>query len=335
MKKRRASNDPVSVLESRWPGKRPKKIENAFIRLKDIFKKRTQVLNSQSRATNSVPRHTVSGPSFNILDVARRTCMKHDFLFLSRQLTYHIAATADLPQALGNEAQIEAVVSELVGHIARRAPHGGRIQIGIKETMWRQCPGIEISFRGVDYHIADLNRSTFLKQVLEGGVSDFSPILACREAITKAGGRFIADLPEPQCPIFRIILPTVEVSAVAMGENNLYKYDIAIKNIASVRKRFGIKKSSSLVSQVEEFVRSLVRHPIDIVMAVHDKGTVTAIYETQKGAAESVASRISARLGLEKFQIGKKVVDLDFRYHLSALPSAPIRCAEATKPMHR
>jgi hypothetical protein len=175
-----------------------------------------------------------------------------------------------------------------------------------------------------------------LKQLFEQEGGAFaSPILACREALVKEGGQLFVEVPEPTQTVFRILMPTIEATNAAIGDHKIFKYDIAIKNIANVRKRFGIKKSESLVSQIEGFVRSLVRHPIDIVTAAHDKGTITAIYEIEKGAAQSVASRISARLGSEKFQIGKKAVDLNFSYNLSALPSVPFRHLAEARQMNR
>jgi hypothetical protein len=129
-----------------------------------------------------------------------------------------------------------------------------------------------------------------------------------------------ADLPKPKQAIFRMILPTSEGAREQDTKpKQLFKYDISISNYANLRKRFGIKKSQVLVGQIEMYVRALVRHPLDIVTAVREKGTITTIYETPKGAAQSVAGRISQRLGSEEFRIGKKIVALSFKYNLSPL----------------
>ncbi len=315
MKKRHSKDDLIAFLESQWPGKCSKEIKQAFADLKKIAAENPQV-----RSTRQV------GKSFNILHAVRRICSAHDFFFLSRQITYHISASADVKEVLGNENQIEAVLSELVTHIARRAPHGGKIGIEIRETVQRQAPAIEVLFKSVDEKIGEMSRGAYLEGLFGGrGESGSSTIIACKEAISKEGGQLTADLPEPKKTVFRISLKTAASAPAPIGDQEIFKYDIAIKNIATVRKRFGIRKSQSLVAQVENFVRSLVRHPIDIVTAMHDKGIITAIYETQKGAAQSVAGRISSRLGTEKFQIGKMEVDLDFKYQLSALPSIPLK----------
>lgn len=311
-KKKMWLNDPIAFLESQWPGKPSREIKEAFAALKGILKKEAPKGRERAEA-GAPPKH------FNILDVVRRTCATHDFLFLSRQLTYHIAAAAETRRSSGRESQIEAIISELIGHIARRAPRGSQIDIEIKETTLKQNPAVELLFRAADEKTEGLDKTAFLKQLSE------SPIIACKEALLKEGGQFSADLPEPRRPVFKVVLKTIEAERLAAGDHEVFKYDIAIKNITSVRKRFGIKKSQSLVHQIEEFVRLLVRHPIDIVTSMYDRGIITAIYETQKGAAQSVAGRISSRLGAEKFKIGKMQVDLDFGYRLSALPAIPLK----------
>lgn len=312
-KKKRYMSDPLKFLESCWPGKPSKEVREAFARLKKCVKVEE-------------PKEV---KAFRVLDIVRRSCATHDFLFLSRQLTYHIAAHADLNDVKGNGAQIEAVLSEIIGHIVRRVPRGGRIDIEVKEACLRREPAVEVVFRFVDEKLGDTTRAAYIDGLF--GAKSASPVLACKEAILKEGGQLTVDLPEPKRPLFRIALRTVASVQVPTADHVIFKYDISIRNMASVRKRFGIKKSESLVAQIEEFVRSLVRHPVDIVTAARDKGVITAIYETQKGAANSVASRISARLGSEKFLIGKLTVDLNFHYHLSALPSVPLRSGENTE----
>ena len=338
MKKSQSPEELIAFLETRWPGRRSKEIRQAFMKLKGVLKQASQQTprSSGMLMSRSKPHAEPHRKSFNMLDVVRRICARHDFLFLSRQLTYHIAAPADLPEALGNEGEVSAIVSELIGYIARRAPRGGRIDIEIKEGRKQQRPAVEIVFKSMDLEIANLNRATYLKQLFEQEGEVFaSPIFACKEALVKEGGQLFVEVPEPTQTVFRILLPTIQATSIVAGDHKIFKYDIAIKNIANVRKRFGIRKSESLVSQIEEFVRSLVRHPIDIVTAVHDKGTITTIYEIEKGAAQSIASRISARLGSEQFQIGKKAVDLNFSYNLSALPSAPLQHHVEAKQMNR
>jgi len=139
-------------------------------------------------------------------------------------------------------------------------------------------------------------------------------------------------MPKPHRPIYNIVLPASEAAASRPAEESqTFKYNISIANYANVRKRFGIKKSASLLVQIEHYVKSLVRYPIDMVMSVSDKGIITTIYETQKGAAESVASRISQRLGKEDFRIGKRPVELAFKYELSKLTSEKLADAESYK----
>lgn len=311
MKKMQTKDGLIAFLESRWPGRPSKEIKEAFSELKKMLRE--------------PPKLSKGGEakSFNMLDIVRRTCATHDFYFLSRQITYHISATADMPLVLGNAGQVEAVISEIIGFIARRAPHNGRIDIEVKQAIQRSRPIVEVLFKAIDEKIGDIERAEYIKRLFGEG-----PILACKEAVAKGGGQLVADLLEPRRPVIRLAFPTIAATPILTSEHEIFRYDISIKNISNVRKRFGIKKSHSLVAQIEGFVRSLVRHPIDIVTATHDKGTITAIYETQKGSAQSVASRISSRLGSEKFMIGKLVVELNFHYRLSALPSVPLRHEE-------
>lgn len=316
MNRKKTTKELVIFLESNWPGKCPKDVRAAFTELKKTFNEGLPARVSASSDKEPSRR------TFNLLDVVRRTCAAHDFLFLSRQLTYHVSANAELKPVAANEGHVEAVFSELIGHIVKRAPHGSRMDIALSETTLRHGPAIEAVFRSVDERTAEQSRAEFIDNVF--GAKTGSSILACKEAIAKEGGVFTADLPEPKKPLFRVALRTIAATNLAAGDNQVFKYEITIRNISNVRKRFGIKKSESLVTQIESFVRSLVRHPIDIVTAMHDKGVVTAIYETQKGAAQSVAGRISARLGSEKFRIGKMEVQLDLKYELTSLPSIPL-----------
>jgi len=234
-----------------------------------------------------------------------------------------VSAASDMSSVFADPEKIQSVVTELLRRIVKRMPHGSMVNISLNEVSMRNGRGIEISLSGVDESESGKNLTTFLQELFGEGIGgSSSSLFACRESIISQGGQLSVDLPKPQQPVFKVVLPTVGTSSLAISEQRTFKYDISITNIANLRKRFGIKKSCVFVSQIENYVRALVRHPIDIVMSVPARGVITAIYDTSEGTANSVASRISKRLGTEEFRIGKKIVDVKFKYHLTSLPHA-------------
>lgn len=319
-------DDPLAFLEKKWPGRRSQEVKKVFSLLKKKLAK--QAIPSPKSAKKEKPTPApclAKGEPFNILDLIRQTCSALDLLFLSRQIIYHISASSNLSYVFADSDQTQSVLSELLRHIVKRSPHGGRIDISLNEVTTRNGKGVEIALKGVDEKSAGLTRTTLIKHFFgEEPSGKHSSIFSCREAVVKQGGQLTLDLPQPKHVVFCVTLPTVIAPQVTTSEQQTFKYDITIKNIANVRKRFGIKKSHVLVTQVENYVRSLIRHPIDIVMSAPDKGVITTIYETPRGSAQSVASRISHRLGSEEFRVGKKPVELNFGYHLSLLPPSQL-----------
>lgn len=263
---------------------------------------------------------------FDPLDSIRRVLTDLDMFFLSRQLTYHVAASADLPRVWADPEQVRMAFSTLLEHMARRASRGGRIDIEIKQFLLRSGKGIEINFAGNDRHLKKTDPEQFFADLFSGKVDEISGVALadCRHMVMRQHGQLWADLQRPERPAYHLALPAIEMAAwTPKSAAQTFKYDISISNYPSVRKRFGIKKSASLVTQIEHYVRSLVRYPIDMVMSISEKGTITAIYETHEGAERSVASRISERLGKEEFRIGKRPVELNFKYSLTPLPHLP------------
>jgi hypothetical protein len=256
-----------------------------------------------------------------MMDMLRRTFSAHDLLFLRKQITYHIAASAGMPNVFADGDRIQAATASLLEYMAMHASRGSRIDVKLQEIPLRSGAGIEISFYGNDPSLRTTDKTNFVHRMYESDAEDGHVLINCRELVSSQGGQMWADLPNPRQPVYRMVLPTYEGAREHDKPTKMFKYDISIINYANVRKRFGIKKSLMLVGQIEMYVRALVRHPIDIVTAVREKGIITTIYESPKGAAQSVASRISQRLGSEEFRIGKKAVDLSFRYQLSQLPS--------------
>lgn len=325
MKKTTKKDDPLAFLEKEWPGRPTKKVKSAFSELKKLLKREFGETAATGKTKIVSAGSYAKGKPLDILDLIRRTCAAMDLLFLSRQITYHIAASSGLSYVFADADQVQSVLSELLRHVVKRAPHGGRIDISLEETVTRRGKSVEITLGSIDGHISGMTRAGLMRQFFgeqeDGG---HSSIFTCREVMVKQGGHLSADMPEPKKVVFKMALPVVLAPEISAGEQQTFKYDIIIQNIASLRKRFGIKKSYGLISQVENYVRSLVRHPVDVVMAVPDKGVITAIYETHKGAAQSVASRISHRLGSEEFRIGKNVIEISFKYNLSLLPPSQV-----------
>lgn len=315
----------IKMLEKAWPGENKKNVSAIFNKIKETLKKEV-THKPAAQETKQVLRKTNVKPppiSFALLDLFRRTFSAHDLLFLRKQITYHIAASAELVNVFADLDRIQLATSNLIEYMANHAPRGSRINVQLKEIQMRSGTGVEAIFSGTDNSLHSIDKASFLQRMYQSETEDGAILVNCRELVSSQGGQMWADLPKPKNQIFHVVLPShAGFTKNDSKANQMFKYDISISNYANIRKRFGIKKSLSLVGQIEMYVRALVRHPIDIVTAVREKGTVTTIYESPKGSAQSVASRISQRLGTEEFRIGKKPVDLAFRYELSQLPSS-------------
>jgi hypothetical protein len=310
----------VRIVERAWPESKSDDVVRLFEALHDA-------LSLQPADPDQVkPSHERGVQQLDLLDMLRRTFTAHDLLFLRRRITYHIASSSTLPPVRVDHDRVQAAMISLLEYLATHAPRGSRINVQLDEIKLRSGPGVQVSFAGWDDSLKDVDKMTFMNRMYEAHTPTGAALVSCREIVSSQGGQMWADLPEPLRPVYYMVLPSSEIAAHAQAApQKMFKYDISISNYANIRKRFGIKKSLMLVGQIEMYVRALVRHPIDIVLAVREKGVITTIYESPSGSAPSVASRISQRLGTEEFHIGKRVVDLNFRYKLSQLPASSMQ----------
>lgn len=322
---------------SRKGGKAPKRAKSSGKTSRaDTHRKKTakpvratarkpQAKKASTRPSEAWPPPEDPSAHFEALELLRKVLVAQDMLFLSRQISYHVAAASELPHAWGDQQRIRQVLSRLIEHIVRRAPRRSNVAMALAPHSFRSEPGVEISMTGNDAHCEGLDVNAFMATLFSTEADQHSGIaLSClREEILTLRGRLWIDMPKPGVPIYHLLLPTTKDAHHAReSAHHTFRYDIRIVNYANIRKRFGIRKSHSLVAQIEHYVRSLVRYPIDMVMSSTDKGTITTIYETQGGAASSVATRISQRLARETFHIGRKPVEVVFSYKLSTPESA-------------
>ncbi len=324
----------LDFLEQSWPEELSPEIERAFFTLKNALAAEPVEIAPLASEPAWPPPEEGEAP-FPVMELIRRVLSMHDLLFLSRQVTYHIAASAELPAVWAEPQQVGSALSKLVEHMVRRAVRGSQIRIEIGPLAMHSGPGVEIICSGIDRGLDEAMGRSLITTLFEGAAegSEAWALAEARRVILSQQGQLWADIPKPHHPIYHIVLPaSPQAAAPHPAAHRTYKYDIAISNYANVRKRFGIRKSISLVEQIEHYIRALVRYPMDMVMAIGEKGIITTIYETQQGTAESVASRISQRLGREEFRIGKRPVELTFRYNLSLLhPRSPDDRSEREK----
>jgi hypothetical protein len=323
----------LDFLEKSWPHELSSDVEAAFEKLRSALSveraEPVDIKGAIKTKTDAMwPSLMPAATKFDSLDLVRRIMMSQDMLFLSRQITYHISASTDVPQIWGDRDRLNQVFSRIIEHIVKRADRGSRIDIAITPFSLRGSPGIKIGFQTSDHDVTPSPERTIAEEMFSGkpDVKTGVSLYECRQSFIEHRGQMWIDVPKEYQLIYNVLLPASEDAArLAAADQQTYKYDISIINYANVRKRFGIRKSAHLVTQIEHYIRSLVRYPIDMVMSVGDKGLITTIYETQKGAAASVASRISQRLGKEEFRIGKRPVDLSFKYKLSKLNPEELR----------
>lgn len=318
----------INLIEKEWPGTVPPKLKDALKALREalgnIAEKRSPAAKeTRAEAVKTAGLAATLGRQyFDILALIRKVLISHDLFFLSRQVTYHISVDAELPDVFADPDQVQFLFSQMVEHLIKRSARSSRLSVVLKKYMLRGGPGIEITFSTSDRYLTEKDQQEFLSGLFQGGEDKISGVslTSCRTLALRESGQLWVDVPKTSNPVYHLALPSTEqATALSDTGQQTFKYDILISNYSTVRKRFGIRKSVSLLSQIEHYIRSLVRYPIDMVMSLGDKGMITTIYETPRGTAQSVASRISERLGSEKFCIGKKMVDISFSYRLSPL----------------
>lgn len=262
---------------------------------------------------------------FDIMNLIQQVCATHDILFLQKQLHYHISASADLPKVYANPEQILLVLSNLISNAVKYAPRGSDIELNIKEVSLRQGAGVEIIIINSSEEFTERDRYHIFEKFYKdksaeaGRVSGLG-LSICREIIQKSHGQLWVDIPTKGKVAFAFVLPCAEIKGGEKGAvHQTFKYDITVANYEDILSQYGPDKSQGLLVQVEDYVRKLVRYPVDVVTTFEQSGVVSTIYETEEGHASSVATRISQKLGSEHFRIGKKEIDVTFQYRLSTL----------------
>ncbi len=262
---------------------------------------------------------------FDILQQIQQVCSTHDQLFLQRQLRYKVTASADLPQVFANPDQIFVVLSHLLSNAIKFSPRSGEIDVKVKEVSLRQGTGVEVSVVNASENFTEKDRYRIFERFYSTKSANNTPaaglgLAVCRDISQKSGGQLWVDIPSKGKVAFTFVLPCTEINfPLKEADHRTYKYDISISNYEELREEMGDGKFSALLVRIEEEVRSLVRHPIDVVAAFEAHGVVSVIYETMEGNASSVATRISKKLGTGEFKGSKSPVPVTLKYHLSLL----------------
>ncbi len=262
---------------------------------------------------------------FDVMNQIQQVSSTHDILFLQKQLHYHISASADLPKVYANPEQILLVLSNLISNAIKYAPRGSDIEINVREVSLRQGAGVEITVVNASEDFTERDRYHIFEKFYKGKTTEATRtgglgLSICREIIQQAHGQLWVDIPNKGRVAFAFVLPCAEIKGpIKPAIHHTFKYDITMANYEEIRNKFGNEKTESLLTQIEDYVRQLVRYPVDVVAAFEQSGIISAIYETEEGHASSVAARISQKLGSEHFRIGKSSVDITFQYRLSTL----------------
>ncbi len=264
------------------------------------------------------------GPQhFDVLQLIQKVFASHDMLFLQRQLRYNVSTTSDLPKVYARPENVLQVLTTLVGNAIKHATRATTIEIHVKEMALRQGNGVEVAITNTCSNFTERDRYKIFEkfyQKEEGGKPSGVGLALSRELMQQSHGQLWVDIPEKGKVSFTFVLPCTEVAQMTDAEHQLtYKYDIQIANFDQLRTDLGYDKIQTIMGRIETTVRELVRYPIDVVAAFEQSGIVSTIYETPKGHADSVASRISKRLGTEDFRVGKESVKLNLKYNLSIL----------------
>lgn len=318
-------------------------VSEGFVAIQDILKEKgissvVQILESVQESlaqiqtivdcccNNSHRDSQQSHPTyFELMQLVQQVSASHDLFFLQKQLKYHISASADLPKAYANVEKIMVVLTHLLSNAIRYSPDGRNISISLREVRLRQASGIECTITNECDSFNERDRFRVFEmcyltsQSKKNGRASMGLAL-CREIIQQAHGQLWVDIPQKGKVSFIFVLPCIELHDVADQDlNHTFKYDIGIVNYDKLREVYGVEKCSHFICQVEDTVRQLIRHPIDVVTAFEHSGIVSVIYETQQDTANVVAARIAKRLGAARFKVGRDQLTVEFHYHLSTM----------------
>lgn len=299
----------IAALRRHWPKPLARQAEKLFDRIEKGL----------AALKQSKPRQP---KTFHWTGLVRQVLKIHDILFLNRHLAYHVVAPSDLPPAHGSEEEALTVLGELLNTTARRAGFGSKLEIHIQKAEAREGPAIQTRLVYEGKGLSDLDRQRFVEEIYGSPDQEAatSGMTTAKNILRHAGGQFWLEFPSETSVALTFHWPASGAAAAKRPSGfATFKYDIWLTEYRRIRQRFGIPKSNQLMTQIEEHIRSLVRHPIDIVIAFPGRGMITAIYESQEGAASSVAGRISGRLRKESFRIGKQSITPKFRYQLTDL----------------
>ena len=297
----------LKKLKSSWSKPIPKKVGVLFDDTRQLVQNLKNGFPKQEGETKQ--------NYFNFVDLVHQVLKTHDLLFLSKQLTYHVVTTSDLPDAYGLSEDALAVLTELLTFYIKRAVFASSVAIHVRHIVPRDGAAIEVRFLCEDKKLSDQDR----RKILEGFYSGNS-LASSKTLLKRIGGQLWVEFPKEADIALAFHWPALSPAKGSQGvKNGTCKYDIFITDYAKIRQRFGVEKSKKLVEQIETFVKSMVRQPVDMVMAFPEEGLITAIYESQEGGASSVAARISQKLKKETFRLGRKTLNPHFRYQLDFL----------------
>lgn len=315
----------LEKLKKRWPKPMSKEILRLFEETKVSLHSVKKDIGPRAKSS--------AGKNFSFVKLVSQILKTHDILFLNRHLSYHVLAKADLPLAHGTEEEALAVFSDLLTASARYAGFGSKLEIRIQSVGLREGLVIQTRLCYEGEPLSDFDRQRLLEEiygspgkngageseVASAGIASAS-IADAKNILRRIGGQFWLEFPKETQVVLSFNWPTFEKpKGMAVPKYRTYKYDIWVTDYGRIRQSFGIEKAQKLMTQIEDFARSLVRHPIDIVIAFPEKGLLTTIYEAQEESASSVSTRLSQRLSKEPFRIGRKSVTPKFRYQMTFL----------------
>ena len=311
--------ETLNHLQTKWPKPLPQEVEKLFHAAKksiDGLKTNWAKKTGAKKAPNAPKNY------FDFVASIHEVLKAHDLLFLSRQLTYHVVTMSDLPQAFGSREEALSILTELLTVGTKQAVFGSKLEIQIKQLPLKEGSFIETRFVYGGRPLTDLDRQQMLEAFY--GISetkgDAAGLAVVKSSLRSLGGQLWIEFPKEDVVALTFYWPAFDTSKLGRQPNTgTYKYDITLTDYAKIRQRFGVERSKKLVRLLEQFIKSLIRYPVDMVISFPEQGTISAIYESQEGVASSVATRISQRLKKESFRLGSKSVTPSFRYQLTFL----------------
>lgn len=256
----------------------------------------------------------------DVLHELQQVIQANDAAFLQHHLTHHLRAGKDLPKACAVPEQVRMIAGELLAYLLQVAAKGSTVTMELREVPLKQGAGLECTFTGACPAFSEQDRYRLFEEF--SGVRNNgrpSPFVLCRRAIEACHGQLWVEIPTKGKVALTFVIPCVRDAALRVTHARV-KCDAIVTNYTTLRETYGTVKAATLLQQMEERMRRVIRAPLDAVAAFEPRGIVSTIMDLPSDAVEIVVDRLRVALNHSPFHIGRHPIHVDIDYQLTTLP---------------